>query len=589
MPSSVQPLTRLCGLETEYAMHCEQTSSILTNRSAHSFTPKDIHFRDIVAELKKQSPTAPPAAEKTGVFLANGGAVWFESLLPGLNEGLFEACTPECNRPLDVVAASRAMDALLIKATDNLPGHPVRLLKNCTDDLGSSYGAQENYEVEAFGESDESSWNTKMNLLRLVTRVNFGLVAISFFLPLILITFFGPAVILAGATLWAWYCWKLGRRLSAGEVLYSLMSLVLMPKMLCVSLFYRSTKIGKTYQALTPFLVSRVIFSGAGSLDRKGRFVLGQKASTRNADWLVFSEAHQNAIFSFNPVFKQLARELSKPHECTAESTSRQRLSLSIGDSNMCQEAEYLRIATTTLVLDAIEAGAIIETPALTRTIGSLHKINRDPKLQVRVNTSRGQMTAIEIQQFYLNACRRYVESLDDAPEEAFDILKRWSDVLFQLQNNPDQLFGRIDWVTKRALMRHTEKQLASVQQPNQTSQTRKKCEFQRSPNLLALRKIDAKYHELSKDGYYYQLFDQFLTAPVLSGSSVEEAGRMPPLVTSAAQRSRHIREFGDLIEWITWDSVKLRTSARIIRFNQKSIAEMIAELPQPATGNSTG
>ena len=563
MNEPVLPLTRLCGLETEHAMHCDQSLAVplLSSKSTQSD-----HFEAIMEQLKKQSPSAPPIAEKRGAFFANGSAFWFESLISG-KVGLFEACTPECESPKQLLASSRAVEELLLEATHSLASDEVKLIKNCTDTRNHVYGAQENYEVQAFDSTDASKWQWKIKVLKAITFVNLHLI---FALPLILFVLirylYGitdlSCTVAAVLLPWAISCLKCGRWVSSTEVFHFLLATVLMPKLIAVSLFYRSTKIGRTYRQLTPFLISRIVFAGAGSIDHKGRYYIGQKARTRNADDFVRNTATQYAIFCLNDIFKDLARNQLKQGNVDFNK-KRRKLSLAIGDSNMCEESEYLKIATTSLVLDAIEAGAFAEVPRLKGTIASLRKLNSDPSLNAKVATSLGPRTAIEIQQFYLNTCRRYVESLENAPEEAFEILRLWSDMLFQLASDPESLFGRVDWITKRALMRRT----CDDAKENRNEGTF--AEFTDTNQLAALQKIDVKYHEISRDGYYYQLRENGLVSSVISEGEVAQAGRMPPLSTTAAQRSRYIREFENEIEWVNWDSVKLLNSVKPVKFSR--------------------
>jgi len=564
MNKNIQPLSRLCGLETEHAMHCDQSFAIpfLPGKREHSH---EQHYEAIMEVLKEQHPSAPPVADKKGAFFANGSAFWFEGM-PGANRGLFEACTPECNSPKSLLASSRAIDAQLLDATENLSSQQVKLIKNCHDTRNNIYGAQENYEIQSFDSSDADQWKWKIKCLKAITAVNIYFLNACFFVLLMVLYNLWPVLGASGTVaclLLPWFILCLCKRkwVDGGEVLSVFLGTVLMPKTLAVSLFYRSTKIGKTYRQLTPFLVSRVIFAGAGHLDKKGKFHIGQKASSRTADSILFHVGAQQSIFCINDIFKDLARWAFKKK--TDFDTGRRRLSLAIGDSNMCEEAEYLKIATTSLVLDAIESGAFSEIPKLRGTIACLRKLNRDPSLKATVGTSRGQMSAIEIQQFYLNVCRRYVESLESPPTEALEILQRWNDVLMKLATDPEELFGRIDWITKRALMRRVHRSGSNGDRENTHA------EFYRAGQLKALMKINTKYHEVSNEGYYYQLRNNGMTDPVLDDQDVTVAGRMPPLSSTAAQRSRYIREFGDEIEWISWDTVKLYNSDELIEFSR--------------------
>jgi hypothetical protein len=47
----------------------------------------------------------------------------------------------------------------------------------------------------------------------------------------------------------------------------------------------------------------------------------------------------------------------------------RQRLQIAYSDSNMCEESEYLKVATTRLLIDALEADAIKMAPRIWRPL----------------------------------------------------------------------------------------------------------------------------------------------------------------------------------------------------------------------------
>ena len=171
-------------------------------------------------------------------------------------------------------------------------------------------------------------------------------------------------------------------------------------------------------------------------------------------------------------------------------------------------------------------------------------------------------MTAIEIQQFYLNACRQYVESFTDPPQQALDVLKCWSELLIKLKTDQKSLVGRVDWITKREIMRKV------VQKSNhQTSEIRvdSRSEFVGFGDRAALQKADLKFHELGPNGYHQRLVDGGVVETLLDDEGIDRATRMPPTVQTAAKRCRYIREFGDQIEWITWDEVKLVNNASAI------------------------
>ena len=556
----IRPLERSFGLETELAVRFNRDSPHESTQSC-----LDI-YHAICRDLRQHSAAAPAPGgpAKQGLYFANGSAIWFETQTLG-TDGLIEVCTPECKDPMELAANHAAMEKVLAGAAAKLSGD-VGLLKNCLDPRGIVYGAQENYEVIGFDDEEASKWRDGIERLKWIDRTLLLGIAICPLVVLALLYLLPTTALLAslGAMVVSYFglCWIRGRWLSPSLVLQSFICFFLSPKSFYLSRFYHRMKIGRTYEKVKPFIVSRVIWSGAGGVDHKGRLFLGQKAKSRNIDWLVLLADIQKPIFCFNYLFKECFRQ-----QTTVEiypiadrlMSKRQRLCLSVGDSNMSQEVNWLKVATTSLVLDAIEAGAIREIPTLDNAITALRTINNDPSLESAVSTSRGQMTAIEIQQFYLNACRQYVESFEDPLPQALEVLKCWNDYLIRLKTDQESLVGRVDWITKREIMRAVVKKCGylTADQAMGTAD-----EFKGFKNLPALQKADLKFHELGAAGYNQQLVDGGATDSMLNHEELDRASRMPPSVATAAQRCRYIREFGSQIEWITWDEVKLWNEA---------------------------
>jgi proteasome accessory factor A len=202
----------------------------------------------------------------------------------------------------------------------------------------------------------------------------------------------------------------------------------------------------------------------------------------------------------------------------------------------LCEEAEYLRVGTTMLVLDAVEAGAMPPVPRVRRPMKAMHAIAADPTLRARVSLWDGsRRTALEIQRFYLDACKQFLARRTDAPAEAWELVGLWGDVLDRLETDPRSLVGRVDWVTKRALL----EQCAA------------------GAPWAVRKKIDLRYHELSPEGYFSRLCAAGVVRTVLSEAEIDAARRQPPPDSPATERGRLIRQnaAGGTLK-VTWDRV---------------------------------
>jgi proteasome accessory factor A len=275
---------------------------------------------------------------------------------------------------------------------------------------------------------------------------------------------------------------------------------------------------------LTPFLLSRVVFAGSGLVDDQGDFQLADKAPAMNCLAGLGGLVGDRPIYCLGHFFKPIyADAWLAPGQYLRLFHTRQRLQLAIGDSNLCDTAEYLRVATTLLVLDAIEAGELPSAPRVRRPIRSLRAICADPSLSVRVPLAGGRSaTALEIQRFYLEGCRRFLSRRLDAPAEARDVLERWEAALDALADEPESLVGTLDWVTKQFVLDKSG----------------------RGASWEARKKIDIRYHELSPQGYFERLRTTGIVVDLLERWEIDHARRNPPIGTPAAVRGRYIREF---------------------------------------------
>ncbi len=533
---------RLAGLETEYALRIP-TEELQSACGVHSHREG---YERMMSTLRNRLPTADADAAqsaKVGVFLGTGGVVWFESLRPTTNIGLIEGATPECRGPRDLLACQRAQDRLLSQAAEE---HGLSLLKNCCDARGNVYGAQENYEVIL-------ATGLGLQLWRYVTMF--------LFIPFSILMQIGLSAILIAALLtvpvtaclyflisrlsgknqqqrtisfdyWIGRVWRTGWNgveipfggWIASPLLWFI-KIAAAPLAFIIWVFAQFTKLGKMQRQMAPFIVSRILFAGAGRIAESGQFQLSDKAGAINA--LCGIPEFSRPIFSFGQFVKPCV-VLVRISEVF---NVRQRIQISIGDSNLCEEAEYLRIGTTMLVIDAIEAGALPGFPKL-NAVKALKVFNNDPTLTAAVKLNDGQqMTALQIQRWYLENCRAFVDSQTDPPDDAIDILNRWEEVLDLLARNPSALIGRMDWITKQYLLKET----ASTADKN------------------VAKKVDLKYHDLSETGYFQQLQNSGLHQRVLNESEVERAMRLPPPGTPANTRARLIREYAGSNLLVGW------------------------------------
>jgi Pup amidohydrolase len=554
---------RLVGLETEYALRYRPTGGDGTRPSRFGL------FRTLVAAVRQHVLTVRARHFKEGIFTANGGAVWFEAERVAAGGGLVEGSTPECRGPRQVLLYQRAQDEMLARSAGEAQAKgQLSLIKNCRDCRDNVYGAQENYEADVASGWQLGAWRLGLVLL----------------LPLVVLTWFGYLLLIlavlgylaAASLLYLPLAFLVRRRREVALALFGkdliegretgvplpawLESLLLWaarivsaPLALTLFVLISAVAFRRIRRLLEAFLVSRPLVAGSGMIDRQQRFHLSDKAPAINCVLGYGGYWHDRPLFNFGHFFKTMSIEaFVSPRDYADLFARRQRLQIGLGDSNMADVAEFLRVGTTLLVLDAIEAGALPQTPRVRRPIRALHAICADPSLTVTLPLrGGGRASAWQLQAYYLAACQRFLTQHPDPPAEAQEVVRRWAATLHALRHDPQSLIGSLDWVTKKYLL----------------------DESGRGANWAELKKIDIRYHELSDEGYYRRLRQTGICPAWVDVEKIAQAMRAAPPDSPATTRGHYIREFagGDLSVSANWKRVIIGRgrSAKVIHLRR--------------------
>ena len=136
------------------------------------------------------------------------------------------------------------------------------------------------------------------------------------------------------------------------------------------------------------------------------------------------------------------------------------RVHLLCGDANRCDISTLLKVGTTAIVLAMIEDGFAPEDVTLEDSVSSLWATSADPTGRVLLRTDgHGLMSSLDVQYRYLEAAQEYAAAVGleaCGGPVAKDVLERWDAVLTAIDTDrTEELFGVIDWVTKRTLIDH--------------------------------------------------------------------------------------------------------------------------------------
>jgi Pup amidohydrolase len=304
----------------------------------------------------------------------------------------------------------------------------------------------------------------------------------------------------------------------------------------------RGTPFGIIVRDLTPFLVSRQIYTGAGKLggeapwdDRdRHRYQLSQRAD--------FFEAEVGLETTLK---RPIINTRDEPH---ADPDKYRRLHVIVGDANMSEVATYLKLGTTSIVLKMIEDEYLPDL-TMANPVASLHEVSRDLSCTARLHLADGRrLRAVEIQWEYLERARKYVEQEDDTPDNR-DVLQRWESVLSALESDPLSLQRELDWVAKyRLLESYRERDGLAWSDPK-------------------LRLIDLQYHDVRTDkGLYYRMAATGKVDRLVSDREIEQAVMEPPEDTRAYFRGRCIARYPDAIAAASWDSMIFDTGKEALQ-----------------------
>ena len=281
---------------------------------------------------------------------------------------------------------------------------------------------------------------------------------------------------------------------------------------------------------ITPFFVTRQILCGAG---RVGIGVNGETAGYQISSRADFFEAEVGLETTLR---RPIVNTRDEPH---ADPTLYRRLHVILGDATLAEPATLVRFGTTSLVLGLIESGQV-PVLELADPLDSLWTVSHDLDLTARLPLADGStMTALEIQQVYLDAARAAAGDSPDA--DTAEVLSEWQRFIDALARDPRELADSVDWVAKLVLL--------------EQYRTRENLPWDHPK--LAL--IDVQYHDVRPaKGLFHRLESTGRIRRITDPAEVAQAVDTPPEDTRAWLRGRVVERFTDALVSASWDSLVL-------------------------------
>ena len=302
---------------------------------------------------------------------------------------------------------------------------------------------------------------------------------------------------------------------------------------------------------LLPFFVARQVMCGAG------RVGLGQFSEEPGFQISQRADYMEAQIGLETTLKRPIVNTRDEPH---ATGEKYRRLHVIVGDANLCDVANLLKMGSTSLVLGLIEAG-LAPTLELADPVTAIRQISHDPGLRHTVELVDGRtMSALDILAVYREAIEAHVG--DGADADTREVLDLWDGVTEDLAIDPLRCAGRVDWATKLAVLEGY----------------RRRDGLQWSDSRLAA--VDIQWSDIDPArGLAARMRASGRLASLVSPDDVAAAVIAPPEGTRAWFRGQCVSRFPGQVRAASWDSVVFEPAQ-----GQRSLRRV--QLPEPELGS---
>jgi Pup amidohydrolase len=303
----------------------------------------------------------------------------------------------------------------------------------------------------------------------------------------------------------------------------------------------RAVPFEKLLQGMIPFLVTRILYAGAGKTGVEAAGHAGVVGSGPFAKECLYQISQRADFFTEEASVDTLAKRpiFNTRDEAHADPRKYRRLHVICGDANLSEFATALKVGTTSLVLSLIETGW---EPLfrLKHPVDAIKCVSRDPSFRWILELEDGRtMRATDIQRIYLQDAQKL---LAGGGPDADWTLREWERVLNDLETDVYRTGDRLDWVAKRRLL-ETYIEAEGLEWEDEI-----------------LRSLDLEYHQIDPEfGLYYALEEAGEMARVVTEEEIRAAVEKPPEDTRAAVRGELVRRFASEIARVSWGRVGVK------------------------------
>ena len=283
---------------------------------------------------------------------------------------------------------------------------------------------------------------------------------------------------------------------------------------------------------LIPFLVSRQIYTGAGKVLQTARGPVYSIAQRAEHIW----EGVSSATTRSRPIINTR----DEPH---ADAEKYRRLHVIVGDSNMSEYTNFVKVGAAACMLRMVEdPGVVLRDMTLENPIRAIREISHDITCRRTVKLANGrEVSALDIQREYLDRALRYADTKGFPPLE-LRALEMWEHCVSTIENDPLKLDREVDWVIKHKLI-----------------------EAYRAKHDLPLghaqvQLLDLQYHDVTRSrSLFYKMQDRGMVERMCTDEDIMAAVDIPPQTTRARLRGEFIKRAKERKRDYTVDWVHLK------------------------------
>ena len=290
--------------------------------------------------------------------------------------------------------------------------------------------------------------------------------------------------------------------------------------------YSRKTDFARLTQALIPFFVTRQVIIGAG------RMGIGQESEREGFQISQRADYFEQEVSLETTLNRGIVNTRDEPHALAAKF---RRLHVIVGDANMSQYSNFLKMGMTKLVLDCIESDVDFSSLRLANPVDEIKQVSHDPTCTHELLLADGRrLTAIDILRIY----RERAAALPELDEVDTKVLALWGEILDDLERDPLSTADRLDWTAKWSLIRRYLDRGVDIADPK-------------------LKLIDIQYADIDPaKSLYHALVRKGKMRTLVDEETIKRAVTEPPTDSRAYFRGRVSEKFGEDIVASSWQSV---------------------------------